>query len=133
MPAQAIGDAGVGTRTMACMCARSGALAAMNFCHSGSWPSLAREVMRSLRSPEAHPSHVLLARRHHRLEEVQPLTGPADLGAIPAQLVDVPGVLGRLERQGRREDLRLLGQEERPDLRDIALGPLVVPGELGPQ
>src|SRR5262249_46453445 len=56
-----------------------------------------------------------------------------DLSAIPAQLIDVAGVLGRLQRQDRREDLRLLRQEERPDLRDVALGPLVVPRELGPQ
>src|SRR5215831_14628039 len=73
---------------------------------------------------------VLLAHGHDRLEMAEPLAGAPDLGAIRPELVDVPAVARRLERQLRREDLVLLGQEERPDLRDIIAAPRLVLGQL---
>src|SRR3989442_1681910 len=83
--------------------------------------------------PVAHVARVLLAARQHALGETQPLAEPADLRAVPAQLVDVAAVRRRLERGHRREDLVLLREQQRTDLRHGASRPLPVLGELTAQ
>src|SRR6185369_5446156 len=83
--------------------------------------------------PVAHVARVLLAARQHALGEVQPLAEPADLCAVPAQLVEVAAIRRRLEGGHRGEDPVLLGHEQRANLWHVALGPLLVLGQLAAQ
>src|SRR5215470_4798165 len=83
--------------------------------------------------PVADVARVLLAAGQHPLGQVEPLREPADLRAIPAQLVDIAAVRRWLERRGRRQHLVFLGQQQRADLRNVALRPLVVLRELAAQ
>src|SRR5205823_13907053 len=83
--------------------------------------------------PVAHVARVLLAARQHALGEAEPLAQATDLRAVPAELVDVAAVGGRLERRDRRQDLVLLRDHQRTDLRDVLLRPRVVLRELAAQ
>src|SRR5690349_5006052 len=86
-----------------------------------------------LRLPIADVAGVFLAARQHALGEAEPLADLPDLRAIPAQLVEVAAVGRRLERRDRRQHLVLLGEQQRADLRYVALRPLVVLRELAAQ
>src|SRR5678815_3439958 len=86
-----------------------------------------------LRLPEAHAPRVLVAGGHDRLEVLEPLARPAGVGAVPAQLVDIARVGWRRQRQLRRQDLVLLGDQERPDLRHVLHAPPFILSERRPE
>src|SRR5688500_14061430 len=86
-----------------------------------------------LRLPEAHAPRVLVAGGHDRLEVLEPLARPAGMGAVPAQLVDIARVGGRRQGQLRRQDLVLLGDQERADLRDVLRAPPLILSERRPE